>query len=383
MSNIKELAGLPDLNFIENKTQQDFRDEMVNDYISFMKNAGQPAELPEAHPDRLIIYATANKINQLAQYIDSGAKMNFLKYAEGEALDNLAAFKKIERLQARPATTTLKFTLSAEQGGAVGIPSGTRVKTDSGVYFSTDTYTEVPAGELTATVTATALTAGTGSNGVALGEVKTMVDPVGYVAAVENTTISAGGSNIETDDELTLRVYNAPPAWSVAGPLSAYDYWALQARADIETVKSYSPEGKATEVFVVFTLDGGVMPDEAACKAMEEFLFNKDIRPATDKVTAMAPTEVEYNIDLKYYISESDEAKAMTIQAAVEAALQDYIKWQRVIGRDINPSKIYQFLMTAGARRIELTSPTMTEVEDYSLPKAASVSCVYGGVEID
>ena len=141
MSNIKELAGLPDLNFIENKTQQDFRDEMVNDYISFMKNAGQPAELPEAHPDRLIIYATANKINQLAQYIDRGAKMNFLKYAEGEALDNLAAFKKIERLQARPATTTLKFTLSAEQGGAVGIPSGTRVKTDSGVYFSTDTYT--------------------------------------------------------------------------------------------------------------------------------------------------------------------------------------------------------------------------------------------------
>ena len=125
------------------------------------------------------------------------------------------------------------------------------------------------------------------------------------------------------------------------------------------------------------------MPDEAACKAMEEFLFNKDIRPATDKVTAMAPTEVEYSIDLKYYISESDEAKAMTIQAAVEAALQDYIKWQRVIGRDINPSKIYQFLMTAGARRIELTSPAMTEVEDYSLPKAASVSCVNGGYEID
>ena len=67
------------------------------------------------------------------------------------------------------------------------------------------------------------------------------------------------------------------------------------------------------------------MPDEAACKAMEEFLFNKDIRPATDKVTAMAPTEVEYNIDLKYYISESDEAKAMMIQEAVEAAVLNHV----------------------------------------------------------
>ena len=40
MSNIKELAWLPELSFIENKTQQDFRDEMVNDYIAYLKEAG-------------------------------------------------------------------------------------------------------------------------------------------------------------------------------------------------------------------------------------------------------------------------------------------------------------------------------------------------------
>ena len=61
MKNEKQI----ELSFIENKTQQDFRDEMVNDYIAYLKEAGQPAELPEAHPDRLIIYSAANKINQL------------------------------------------------------------------------------------------------------------------------------------------------------------------------------------------------------------------------------------------------------------------------------------------------------------------------------
>lgn len=383
MSSIKELAWLPELSFIDNKTQQDIKNEMINDYISYLRNAGQPAELPESHPDRLILYAMADQISQALQYIDRGAKQNFLKYAYGEYLDNLAAFKRIERLAAQPATTTLKFTLSAEQGSVVGIPAGTRVKTDSNVYFATDNYCEIPAGELDATITATALNAGTEGNGIAVGEVKTIVDPVGYVASVTNTAISAGGSNIETDDELTLRVYLAPPAWSVAGPLAAYEYWAKRARADIESVKAYSPKDKATEVYIVFMLDGGVMPDEAACKAMCDFLMNKSIRPVTDKVTALAPTEVEYNIELKYFIAESDENRAMNIQAAVSEALNEYVSWQRTIGRDINPSKIYQYLMGAGAKRIELISPVFTEVEDYSIPKAANIKCTYGGVEID
>lgn len=383
MSSIKELTWLPELSFIDNKTQQDIRNEMINDYISYLRNAGQPAELPESHPDRLILYAVADQINQALQYIDRGAKQNFLKYSYGEFLDNLAAFKRIERLTAQPATTSLKFTLSAVQGSVVAIPAGTRVKTDSNVYFVTDNYCEIPAGESSTTVTATALNPGTEGNGIAVGEVKTMVDPVGYVASVTNTAISAGGSNIETDDELTLRVYLAPPAWSVAGPLAAYEYWAKRARADVESVKAYSPKDKATEVYVVFMLDGGIMPDEAACEAMCNFLMTKSIRPATDKVTALAPTEVEYDIELKYFISESDESRAMTIQNAVSEALKEYVGWQRTIGRDINPSKIYQYLMGAGAKRIELTSPAFTEVEDYSIPKAANIKCTYGGVEID
>ena len=381
MSNIKELAWLPELSFIENKTQQDFRDEMVNDYIAYLKEAGQPAELPEAHPDRLIIYSAANKINQLAQYIDRGAKMNFLKYSEGEFLDNLAAFKKISRYAAQKATTTLRFTLSAMQSSVVAIPGGTRAKADSGVYFVTDSYCEIPPGGMSVEVTATAYNSGESSNDVAVGEVKTMVDPVGYVGSVENITKSKGGSNVETDDELTLRIYNAPPSFSVAGPEPAYEYWGKQARSDIEDVKMYSPSGAVAHV--IFTLDGGVLPDAEDCKAMETFLREKPIRPLAELVVAMAPKVVNYNINLKYFISRSDESKVTLIQESVAEALIDYQKWQRVIGRDINPSKIYQFMMAAGVKRIELTEPGRAVVDEYSIPIAKNVSCIYGGVEDD
>ena len=381
MSNIKELAGLPELSFIDNKTQQDIRDEMLSDYISFLKARGEPAELPEAHPDRLVIYATAAQLSQLAQYIDRGVKQNFLKYAVGDALDNLAAFKKIERLQAQPATTTLKFTLSAAQSSVIIIPGGTRVRSDSGVDFSTDAYAEVPAGELTATVTATALKSGTESNGVAIGEIKTLVDPVGYVASVENITVSAGGSNIETDGELTLRVYNAPHSWSVAGPLKAYEYWAENSRADIADVEVCSPDAMLVDAY--FVLDNGVLPDEADCRQMEDVLRNKEIRPMTDLVTARAPVEVKYKIDVKYFICASDEAQAMQIQNSVNDAARSYQNWQCKIGRDINPSKLCQMIMMAGAKRVEIVSPEVRKIPNSAIPKAESVNVIYGGIEDD
>ena len=381
MSNIKELAGLPDLSFIDNRTQQDIRDEMVSDYISFLKARGEPAELPEAHPDRLTIYATAAQISQLAQYIDRGAKQNFLKYAEGEWLDNLAAFKKITRLKARPATTTLEFTLSAVQGSAVGIPAGTRVKTDSHVYFATDNYFEIPAGELSGTVTATALAAGMASNGIALGEIRTIVDPIGYVESVTNTAVSGGGADVESDDDLTRRVYNAPHSWSVAGPLKAYEYWAENSRADIADVEVCSPDAMLVDAY--FVLDGGVLPSDADCRQMEAVLRSKEIRPMTDLVTARAPVEVKYNIDVKYFINASDEAQATQIQNSVNGAARSYQEWQCKIGRDINPSKLCQMMMVAGAKRVEITSPETKKIPDSAIPKADAVQVIYGGIEDD
>lgn len=381
MSNITELANLPELSFIDNATLQDVKDEIISDYLAKLSELGEKAELGTAHPDRLIMYAAAAQIYQCMQYIDRGAKMNFLKYSEGDFLDSLAAYKGLIRNAAERATLTLEFTLSAPQTEVVPVPGGTRVKTDSNKYFITDNYMEIPVGELTGKVTATAYEGGTAYNGVAVGEIKTLVDPVGYIQSVTNITVSRGGADIESDDNLTLRIYQSPPTYSVAGPAAAYEYWARFSRGDIADVKAYSPS--ASEVNIVFILKDGVLPDEQDLAEMEDYLKAKPLRPLTDLVRAMAPTEKEYNIDLTYYINTDDDQQVATIQKAVNTAINNYVAWQRVIGRDINPSKIYQFLMGAGVKRVEITAPTFISMEEYSIAKAGNINVRYGGTEDD
>ena len=93
--------------------------------------------------------------------------------------------------------------------------------------------------------------------------------------------------------------------------------------------------------------------------------------------------EIGYNVDLTYYINRSDSNRAVAIQEAVAAAIADYTTWQRAIGRDINPSKLVELVMAAGAKRVELKAPTYTEVEAKSVPVLEAQTIQYGGLEND
>ena len=117
---------------------------------------------------------------------------------------------------------------------------------------------------------------------------------------------------------------------------------------------------------------------------LKGYLNDKTIRPMTDLVNVSAPEEVPYTIGLTYYINRSDSAKAVTIQAAVAQAVEDYKTWQRTIGRDINPSKLVALVMAAGAKRVTVTAPTYTAVaatKASALQGEAVIS--YGGLEDD
>ena len=66
------------------------------------------------------------------------------------------------------------------------------------------------------------------------------------------------------------------------------------------------------------------------------------------------------------------------------AAVQEYILWQRKIGRDINPSKLVSLIMAAGAKRVDLTAPTYTQVGDAAVALlTGAVVSNYGGLEDD
>ena len=378
------IKSLPDISFIDNKDIDQVRQEMVADYESFISEAtGQTVTLERSSVHRMELYAAAAQIYQAMQYIDRQGKQSILKYSYSDFLDNLAIFKGVTRNPATPATTTLRFTLSAERDTATGIPQGTRVSTAGAIYFATDVYAEIPAGSTTVDVPATCTVAGTDGNGFAAGELATIVDPIPYVASVTNTTATEGGAEIESDDDLAERVFLAPGAYSTAGPEDGYLYHAKAYSPAIGDVVATSDQEAGT-VDIVFIMADGSTPGEEMIEGLEGYLQGKTIRPMTDLVRVAAPQEVTYTINLTYYINRSDSAKAVTIQAAVAQAVADYQTWQRAIGRDINPSQLVHMVMDAGAKRVTVTAPTYTAVDATKVSALQGDAVIsYGGLEDD
>lgn len=384
MPDVSAIENAPDISFIENKTVDEVRGEMVADYEKFLADAtGRPVSLPRASERRVELYAAAAQIYQGMQYIDRAGKQSLLKYSYSDFLDNIGLLKGVTRAPARAATTTLRFTVSASRTAATGIPQGTRVSSSGSVYFVTTEYAEIKAGGATVDATAVCTTTGTAGNGLAVGELSTVVDPIPYVASATNTTMTEGGAEIESDKELADRIFLAPGSYSTAGPEDGYLYHAKKFNPSIGGVVATSDQAAGT-VDVVFIMADGSTPGAEIIAGLQEYLRDGNVRPMNDLVTVAAPAEVEYSIELTYYINRSDSARAVSIQAAVQTAVAEFAAWQRAIGRDINPSKLVAMVMAAGAKRVAITAPTDTAVGATAVPALLEEAMIqYGGMEDD
>ena len=382
MSNIKELANVPEISFIENMSLQETEELVRENYLRIFKElTGQDTELGEADPKNLIIKSFSLVLHQVMQYVEAKGRAELLKTSTGDALDALAALFGITRQEARRAKCVVRFTLSGVRTEPTAIPAGTRVKTRDGKYFNTLDYAEIAPGELTQDVIVQAEEAGAGSSGIAAGEIDTLVDPIAYVASVESTEESTGGLDVEDDDGLTERVWLAPSKYSCAGPRDAYAYYVKEWRTDVDDVQIVSPEPCIVHVYVV--LKGGVMPTETEREELAAYLNGDTIRPLTDIVSCPEAEEIPYDIDLTYWIGGSDQKSAGTIQAQVEAAVDAYESWQRKMGRDINPTELVYRIRAAGAKRVKLTAPADIVIEKTQLPLRKVRTVTYGGLEDD
>lgn len=384
MPDISAVNSAPDVSFIDNKTIEDVQTEMVADFEAFMTEAGgTPVTLDRSSVHRMILYSAAAQIYQGFQFIDRAGKQSLLKYSYADFLDNLGLLKGVTRNPAAAATTTLRFTLSAVREVATGIPQGTRVSSSGSVYFATSEYAEIPAGSTTVDAAAVCTETGTDANGLPVGDLTTMVDLVPYVASVSNTTATEGGAEIESDADMAERIYLAPGAYSTAGPEDGYLFQAKKFNSSIGDVVATSNQ-EAGQVDIVFIMDDGSTPGTEMIAGLKAYLSGKTIRPMTDLLTVAAPAEIAYTINLTYYINRSDSARAVTIQAAVQAAVADYVTWQRTIGRDINPSKLTAMVMAAGAKRVTVTAPTYTTVAATKVSALSGTATIsYGGLEDD
>lgn len=370
-----ELNNLPDIAFADCDAET-VKKELIDQYESITGRT-----LASGDPVRLFLLSVANMLILQRNLIDYTGKMNLLAYAKGEYLDHLGALLDVERIVAKPAEVTLSFTASTTDMGAILIPKDTRVTTqDEKAYFSLDENIIIQAGRTTAKGSATCIEVGTVGNDIPIGALNKLVDPLPYISAVTNTTVSAGGGNTESDDSYRERIHEAPESFSDAGSYGAYAYFAKSANADIVDVSITSPS--PGEVKIVPLLLGGIIPEREVLDDVLAACTAEKVRPLTDHVTAEAPTEVKYNIDVSYFVNAEDRMNAEVIQKRVSQAVEDYKLWQRVkLGRDIDPSKLYELMVSAGARKVTVLSPSLMTIGAAELAVPAATKVIFKGVE--
>lgn len=382
-SNLDSIMDYPDVSFIDNLSMQTLEDNMIKWFMDKRKElTGKTITLGEADDRRLILKAGAYFIYQAFMCADNAGKMGLLKYATGEYLENLGALKGVTRLDAAGATTTLRYTLGAVRTSATGIPAGSRATSGDGVFFSTDEYAEIPAGSLYVDVEATCDTPGTSGNVYGIGEISKMEIGIPFIESVTNTTKTENGRDVESDDDLRERIFLAPEGYTSAGSKGAYEYYVMLYNPTIEDVYINSPSPRIVEISCI--LADGAIPGEEFINGLQSYLNQDDIKMLTDQVVVQAPTTVSYNINLTYYINQSDRAKAEVIQSAVNDAINTFKKWQCTkIGRDINPDHLIQLIKEAGAKRVAVTAPVYTVIPQGSVAAIGSQTVTYGGLEND
>jgi phage-related baseplate assembly protein len=361
---------LPAVEFLETDAET-IKAEIITGY-----EQASGRTLAAGDPVRLYLLSLAAVIIQQRTAVNLAAQQNLLSYAQDGYLDALGTLLSVTRLSESKAVTTIKFTLSQALATVYTIPAGTEV-TNGVVTFATDKALDIPKGELTGSVTASCTVAGTVGNDYLAGQVNTIVKPMTFVAKAENTTITTGGSEAESDESLAERIRLAPNSFSVAGPEKAYVYHAKSVSSSVLDVSVTSPTPGEVDVYVL--LAGGELPSQETLEQIAAYLSDETIRPLTDFVKVLAPKAVNYDLELHYWISREDSSRAEQIKADVEKAVEKYRVWQQgKIGRDILPARLIQYVMQAGASRID--NPTMKPVDFQKLESDQVAQCT--GVKI-
>ena len=370
---------MADFNFVETDSAKLYT-AIIGSLMDECREALYPGDERRIFGEALVAVFVA-----LYNEVNDKMRQRTLQYARGEVLDALGARYGVERAAPASASATFRFTASAAQAENIIIPAGTRITTDGSVYFATQETAVLPVGAQTVDVLGVCTAGGSAYNGFAIGTIKTLVDLIPYISGASNTTTSTGGDDGEPyteegDDRLRERIRLAPSTLSTAGPESGYRYHTMTADPDIVDVAIDCPEDEPNTVNIYPLMRGGEIPDGDTLEKVQAAMAD-DVRPMTDKVQVMAPQQVEYTINIKYYCTKDDEAATIETIEGDGGAIDQYIAWQAAaLARDINPDQLRRFVLApasgTGALRLEVTSPTFQELTKAQVAKLSGVPTV-------
>lgn len=373
-----DLKNLPDISFAQKDIETILNSMIIEYEQAYYQQTGQQMTLYPGDKIRIFLYSQALREFQLRQLIDYAAKQNLIKYSTGNNLVHLGAFYNLEKLEATKATVTMRFNLSEPQQVNQVIKSGTRVSSTNNVFFQTLNDIDVQPGVQYVESLFECTVDGSIGNNFTPGQINILVDPLPWISSVVNIDKSQGGSDIEDEESFRQRIHEAPEGFSTAGPEGAYKFFAKRYSSAVKDIAVSSPSPGVVEIIVL--LQNGEIPSQTFLDGISTFLNDRTIRPLTDKVEVKAPSTVNYYISLTYYISSDDLSTIESIQNKVNVAIQNFILWQKSkIGRDINPSILISYIISAGASRVDVTSPVFTSLQSNQVASIDTINVSYGG----
>ena len=121
--------------------------------------------------------------------------------------------------------------------------------------------------------------------------------------------------------------------------------------------------------------ENGAVPSEDIISKVEQACSAKEVRPLGDKVIVTGISQVNYDIELVYYTTETEENDTITEIEGKGGAIERYNTWQcGAISRAINPDRLRAEILksdtkTVGADYVEIISPTYTVLTSGQVAK--------------
>lgn len=362
--------NLPDIEFVDVEVG-DFEELAVSKFEELMPGV----KLSEADPRRKLLQSVAYVAALLANNIDYTGKQNRLAYAEDEFLDHIGEEKGVSRLEPKPATVKLQFTVNNTIDYI--IPEGTEV-TNGQVTFATTESRLVTAGQPNVIVDSVCTEDGVIGNGIEIGALNTVTNPIPWVSRVENIETTSGGYDWESNEDFAKRIYLSPEGYSTAGPELAYIYHAKSAHQGIIDIRVLNPSDAVVAIYPL--MQNGEIASQDVKNLILEACNAKNVRPLTDLVMVEDPEIIPYDLSITYHLPEYARSRASEYHTNITSAVESYKVWQKSrLGRGIDPGELYAKILQQDARRVSVVPNSFTALEQNQIARDRNVEVVFGG----
>ncbi len=285
--------------------------------------------------------AAAAQIMGLYGYGDYVFRQAFPQTAEGENLDRHGELRGVERVAGANAQGTLTFGASGIMETDLTVPQGTVCVSSTGAAFETTEAGVLYAGELSVTVAAQAVEAGSQGN-VDADTVRTMQSPPDGIGTVTNEAPFSGGRDPEEDESYRARILGSYMGLSNGANMAYYSQIALSVPG-VDRVKVVPCVNGAGTVGVFVASDGGIVTEETLELLEERFSQRRELGIT---VTVSVPEAVSVDIAAKIMPAEGNTLA--TAKNMVEKALQTCFAGDRM-GKTLYLAQLGHSAMSTGA----------------------------------